>query len=302
MRFLLALLVLVGLAVFYLRPSPVPSSIDALAEQQLNNFVSRWDGGPSALIRSYEANAICAFSSETAPIAGLVAIEANLTKVLGPDGPLHATKIEGTTGAVESLPGGYFRAHGSYTIRDAAGAVLDQGLWGNVSREADGGPLLVQESAHTTIPEGAVLLPPEGDPGSAEVEGIPVGDPELEAHFQRFFDAWNRQDAAAITEEFSEDAWRIVAAAPEPFIGRDAIRRSFEENFGESSPFRGSTLKGIPLHVRMLDAEHAIASGVWRMQDAEGTLIARGLWGNLYRREDGRWRMLMESAGAAIFE
>ena len=179
---------------------------------------------------------------------------------------------------------------------------IDEGT-GNVFKNSTEGPRLVQESAHKNIGPEDYLTPPSGDDPHASLAEITIDDPGFAEHGDRFEKAWAAQDVDAIAATFAENAVRIVGTAPEAIRGRAAIRDSFSAAFAEGSQFQGSTLSAIILGYRVLDEQHFIANGVWKILDQSGTILARGQWGNLYHRDDnGQVSFLMESAGAMVFD
>ena len=271
---------------------------------QAKTFAGKWDRHEAlALGLEYEPDGISVLNHQILPIEGRAAIVDHFSNAFADESPMKGSTLKIETHQVQDLESGFGYADGSYQLVLGSGEVLEDGKWGNVFKNSTEGPRLVQESAHKNIGPEDYLTPPSGDDPHASLAEITIDDPGFAEHGDRFEKAWAAQDVDAIAATFAENAVRIVGTAPEAIRGRAAIRDSFSAAFAEGSQFQGSTLSAIILGYRVLDEQHFIANGVWKILDQSGTILARGQWGNLYHRDDnGQVSFLMESAGAMVFD
>lgn len=120
-------------------------------------------------------------------------------------------------------------------------------------------------------------------------EEEPADDGTMKEFVNRFAEAYNRSDWAAVANMYTSDAQ--VAYSTRPFIaGTDAIRQRFEESFGTDSK------PNIVIHdvgTLPLDQEWALDGGWFTVKASpEGKPFTQnGMYMNLVRRQaDGSWK------------
>lgn len=216
--------------------------------------------------------------------------------------PLKGNTLKNRTVAGADLGSGYFYTDGTWHMFTASGDLAFEGKSANVYMKTENGLRTIQESVVTDFSENVTLTPPpERDP-LGDFRDLYPGDPAFHWHLDRFKKAWAEQDVNALTEFYTENAVRIIGSASEAIRGKEEIRDSFVQGFSGESPFQGSRLDTVVLGYRLLDDQHFCAHGAWVLLDDSGSLLARGQWGNLYRRcENEEVKLVMESSGAMIF-
>ena len=138
--------------------------------------------------------------------------------------------------------------------------------------------------------------------GCAEVKNkkTPVSKPSAEIlmkeSMQRFSSAWNQGDAAKISEEFTEDAIRIISNPLSPIIGKDNIKEGFLKTFSDESDFKDSHIEIEVIQTRSVSEDIYLGTGRFRILNPKNEIIEQGKWGNVFKYENGQIKFLMESA------
>ena len=115
----------------------------------------------------------------------------------------------------------------------------------------------------------------------------------INAYIVNFVKVFNQGDAAKITALYTEDAIWSISGLAEPAYGRAAIQAGMESNVDGS--VEGATLDAVVFTSRDLGNGYIVANGSWEQQDAKGTRVDGGLWGNLFQVVDGEVLMALES-------
>jgi len=138
--------------------------------------------------------------------------------------------------------------------------------------------------------------------GCAEVKNkkTPVSKPSAEIlmkeSMQRFSSAWNQGDAAKISEEFTEDAIRIISNPLSPIIGKNNIKEGFISTFSDESVFKDSHIEVQVIQTRSVSEDIYLGTGRFRILNTQNEIIEQGKWGNVFKYENGQIKFLMESA------
>jgi len=138
--------------------------------------------------------------------------------------------------------------------------------------------------------------------GCAEVKNkkTPVSKPSAEIlmkeSMQRFSSAWNQGDAAKISEEFTEDAIRIISNPLSPIIGKNNIKEGFISTFSDESVFKDSHIEVHVIQTRSVSEDIYLGTGRFRILNTQNEIIEQGKWGNVFKYENGQIKFLMESA------
>jgi len=138
--------------------------------------------------------------------------------------------------------------------------------------------------------------------GCAEVKNkkTPVSKPSAEIlmkeSMQRFSSAWNQGDAAKISEEFTEDAIRIISNPLSPIIGKNNIKEGFISTFSDESVFKDSHIEVQVIQTRSVSEDIYLGTGRFRIFNTQNEIIEQGKWGNVFKYENGQIKFLMESA------
>ncbi|NCF99870.1 MAG: DUF4440 domain-containing protein [Planctomycetia bacterium] len=279
------------------------SSLLSATKAHADSFAEAWEKQDAQLLaEEYEDDAVSILNNLVLPVQGKNGLVEHFATAFSDASPMKGSTLEVETLKSTDLGGGWSYGDGTFRLISADAEVLEDGKWGNIAKGTDGRLKLVQESAHVIIKETDVLTPSEGDKALDGVAPITITDTEFLAHMDRFQKAWASNDAEALAAEFTEDADRIIGSSPDAIRGRSAILQSFNETFVEGSRFAGTSIDTTPLGFREIGENHIAAHGLWMIKNSDGVVIARGQWGNLFRRENGTVKMLMESAGAFVFK
>jgi uncharacterized protein (TIGR02246 family) len=105
--------------------------------------------------------------------------------------------------------------------------------------------------------------------------------------------AWNRHDAAAYARLFTEDG-DVVNVAGWWWKGRAEIERKLSQAF--AFVFAESELSIVDVHVRVLEANYAVAHVIWTMDGAKAppglTAPREGIQLQVLRRTMDGWRIV----------
>ena len=113
--------------------------------EYIDNFVKVFNEGDAAKVAAlYTEDAIWSVAGLSAPLYGRAAIQAGMES--NADGAVAGATLEAEVFTAQDLGNGFLLANGSWTQRDASGARVDGGLWGNVFQVVDGEGLLHLES------------------------------------------------------------------------------------------------------------------------------------------------------------
>ena len=141
--------------------------------------------------------------------------------------------------------------------------------------------------------------------GCAEVKNkkTPVSKPSAEIlmkeSMQRFSNAWNQGDAAKISEEFTDDAIRIISNPLSPIIGKNNIKEGFLKTFSGESAFKDSHIEVEVIQTRSVSEDIYLGTGRFRILNTQNEIIEQGKWGNVFKYENDQIKFLMESAHRA---
>ncbi|MBA4685228.1 MAG: SgcJ/EcaC family oxidoreductase [Planctomycetes bacterium] len=271
-------------------------------EKQIDRIRGKWNGHDAeGLGEEYTADGLSILGSQDLALIGRDAIVENFGAVFGEGSPFKGATANITTEYVKDLGNGYAVSDGTFEVFGSDGASMMIGKWGDVMKATAEGPRMLQEAVFATLTEADNITPPAGDNAHAGLKSV-TNDPAMMEIVKSFEESWATGNSEALANLFTDDAVRLVDSAPDALRGRDAIRESFAAGFADDSPFKGSRLTGIVLGMRDLDDDYLIAHGIWRGVDASGAPLGRGQWANLYRREGGKIRIVMENAGAMVFQ
>ena len=113
--------------------------------EYIDNLVEVFNEGDAAKVAAlYTEDAIWSVAGLSEPIYGRAAIQAGMES--NADGAVAGATLEAEVFTAQDLGNGFLLANGSWTQRDASGARVDGGLWGNVFQVVDGEILLHLES------------------------------------------------------------------------------------------------------------------------------------------------------------
>lgn len=138
--------------------------------------------------------------------------------------------------------------------------------------------------------------------GCAEVKNkkTPVSKPSgeilMKESMQRFSSAWNQGDAAKISEEFTDDAIRIISNPLSPIIGKNNIKEGFITTFSDESDFKDSHIEIQVIQTRSVSEDIYLGTGRFRILNTQNEIIEQGKWGNVFKYENDQIKFLMESA------
>ena len=111
----------------------------------IGNFVKVFNEGDADKIAAlYTEDAIWSVAGLSEPVYGRVAIQAGMES--NADGSIAGAILDVEVFTPQDLGNGFLLGNGSWTQRDAAGAIVDGGLWGDVFQFVDGEWLLHLES------------------------------------------------------------------------------------------------------------------------------------------------------------
>ena len=113
--------------------------------EYIDNFVKVLNEGDAATVAAlYTEDAIWSVAGLSEPIYGRAAIQAGRESNAG--GAVPGATLEAEVFTAQNLGNGFMLANGSWTRRDASGARVQGGLWGDVFQVVDGEVLLHLES------------------------------------------------------------------------------------------------------------------------------------------------------------
>ena len=129
-----------------------------------------------------------------------------------------------------------------------------------------------------------------------EVVSKPNAEILMKESMQRFSSAWNQGDAIKISDEFTQDAIRIVSNPSSPIKGQEAIQQIFKETFSDESEFKNSHIEVEVIETRSVSDEIYLGAGKFKILNEQNEIIEQGKWGNVFKYNDGKIKFLMESA------
>ena len=113
---------------------------------------------------------------------------------------------------------------------------------------------------------------------------------------QRFSDAWNKGNAEMISEEFTNDAIRVISNPISPIIGKKRISESFKLTFSEESEFYKSHIETSVIETRSVSKDIFLGTGMFKILDINNNVLEEGKWGNVFKYANGQIKFLLESA------
>lgn len=123
------------------------SDATSLMNAYIANFLKVFNKGNAAEIAAlYTEDAIWSVSGLAEPVYGRAAIQAGMES--NADGSVDGATLDASVFTSRDLGNGYIMANGSWEQRDAKGARVDGGLWGNLFQVVDGEVLMVLESTN----------------------------------------------------------------------------------------------------------------------------------------------------------
>jgi ketosteroid isomerase-like protein len=121
----------------------------------------------------------------------------------------------------------------------------------------------------------------------------------MKESMQRFSSAWNQGDAIKISEEFTDDAIRIISNPLSPIIGKNNIKEGFLKTFSDESDFKDSHIEIEVIQTRSVSEDIYLGTGRFRILNPKNEIIEQGKWGNVFKYENDQIKFLMESAHRA---
>jgi ketosteroid isomerase-like protein len=118
----------------------------------------------------------------------------------------------------------------------------------------------------------------------------------MKESMQRFSSAWNQGDAMKISEEFTDDAIRIISNPLSPIIGKNNIKEGFLKTFSGESDFKDSHIEVEVIQTRSVSEDIYLGTGRFRILNTQNEIIEQGKWGNVFKYENDQIKFLMESA------
>ena len=109
---------------------------------------------------------------------------------------------------------------------------------------------------------------------------------------------WQDQNTAALAGEFASHSVRVLGRNLRPYSGAEAIRRSFDEALEGAGDATNTELTADVRHARFVDNKHVIGDGTFIITKADGEVVKRGKWANVFIANEDRTdiRLLMEAA------
>ena len=130
------------------------------------------------------------------------------------------------------------------------------------------------------------------DPRTALAQGVKKMSDNERAITQLhdvFATAWNKGDAAAAAETYTEDGVR-VGAFGDIQHGRAEIKTAYDKLLG--GPFKGAIVSLGAQTVRMLDGRYAIWEAPMEIHPSGGAAPVKGYALDVMRKDGGRWLTL----------
>ena len=116
-----------------------------IIREYIGNFVKVLNEGDAAKVAAlYTEDAIWSGAGLSEPVYGRAAIQAGRESNAG--GAVAGATLDAEVFTAQDLGNGFMLANGSWTRRDASGARVEGGLWGNVFQVVDGEVMLHLES------------------------------------------------------------------------------------------------------------------------------------------------------------
>ena len=117
---------------------------------------------------------------------------------------------------------------------------------------------------------------------------------------ERFKKYWNLGDANAISNEFLEDAIRVISNPASPLEGNKNINDSFTSAFAKGSEFKDSKINITISETRFVSKDILMGAGTFEIVDKSNNILESGKWGNVYKVSDSKIKFLLESAHRTI--
>lgn len=117
---------------------------------------------------------------------------------------------------------------------------------------------------------------------------------------EKFKKHWRLGDANAISNEFLEDAIRVISNPESPLEGNKKINDSFTSTFAEGSEFKDSKINVTISETRLVSKDILMGAGNFEIVDKSNNIIESGKWGNVYKLSDSKIKFLLESAHRTI--
>ena len=129
------------------------------------------------------------------------------------------------------------------------------------------------------------------------IEIIPESPLEMmQTSSNNFKKYWDEGAIDELTNEFTDDAIRVIGNSQEPYIGKQEIKSSFQNELGEGNDLEGSHIEVTTAVVRKVSPNVLIGAGTWNILNSKNISLDNGKWGNVYEIKDGKIKFLMESA------
>ena len=129
------------------------------------------------------------------------------------------------------------------------------------------------------------------------IEIIPESPLEMmQTSSNNFKKYWDAGAIDELTNEFTDDAIRVIGNSQEPYIGKQEIKSSFQNELGEGNDLEGSHIEVTTVVVRKVSPNVLIGAGTWNILNSKNISLDNGKWGNVYEIKDGKIKFLMESA------
>jgi ketosteroid isomerase-like protein len=133
------------------------------------------------------------------------------------------------------------------------------------------------DGSEVSVPEGSLVS------FEAEMRDHQAADKAILASATAaWLEAWKAKDADALTALYAQDAALLPPNAPAVF-GRDAIRAAHKDGMAGSA---GAELEDLEMWVA---GDHGYKAGRYRMWNADGELVDRGKYIEIWTKIDGTW-------------
>lgn len=251
-----------------------------------------------ALMDEFVDRSIRSVSMSSGPAQGNKAVKESLMQSFKGDATPDNSTLVGNILDARFIGSDTILAYGNFTVTNDNGDVIRSGKWGDVLRMEDGNAKFLLQSAYAERLDS--MAPPKFSVSEATDQQKKSADFKIiNRSIQRFTDAYNRADVAALTDEFTEDAVRVVSGLSGVHVGHDAIRNSFESKWsGEVDITSGSVLKARVLHTTPINSSLVVGAGIWWLTSSDGKVIDGGYWGNVFRKNGDEVKLLLECAGS----
>ncbi len=283
-----------------LAPMPGSGHAKTKVQEHINRVVAAFKKQDiDALMAEFVDDGIRSVSMSRGPAQGKKAVKKSLMQSFKGDATPDNSTLVGEILDARFIDPNTILAYGSFTITNEDGAVVRSGKWGDVLRMEDGNAKFLLQSAYAERLDS--MAPPTFAISEATDEQKKRTDfKRIERSIQRFTDAYNRGDVSALTDEFTQDAVRVVSGLSGVHVGHDAIRNSFESKWsGEVDIDSGSVLKARVLHTTPINSNLVGGAGIWWLTSSGGKVIDGGYWGNVFRKHgDNEVKLLLECAGS----